>query len=493
MEDRDFPEEDLDEKPRRKHNGKDDMNLVELSFASLDDRGWRGKVVRIEYKSKDKKTGGVKRCYKEIKGNPKLGLPTFFEEEIYIALMELTNRYGFEKPTVPATKYEILKIMGRSTGGDHLKRLKDGMSRLKMVSIETNDFWDNEVKEYMTVHFGIVSNYGFYEDERRGRRSRYREVEPPIKGFFSWDSFLFENSFLKSFIKSLNTEVYFSLRLPLSKRLYRYGDKHIEKGPHSIDLFKLAHVRLGVSKNFIYPSKVIEVLKPAIKELTDRRLMDIAIAESQTESGHKVMFRPLRKRQIFIPRKTDGGEQVVPPEQTEEGPLISELRSCGVTDRDARCWVEEHGEDKLRAALESLRFNLEQGRKIVSKGGWLRKHLEESWEQPSGVQEQKKRKEDEQKLRAEQEARWRMGELKKEYERWMEKEREEFWNGVPDRSQMEAEALRVAREKHDFRLKHLSDQEAKSKIYYQVELNRLIDERAGIPNLEEWMEQRGIG
>lgn len=123
----------------------------------------------------------------------------------------------------------------------------------------------------------------------------------------------------------------------------------------------------------------------------------------------------------------------------------------------------------------------------MSKGGWLRKHLEEGWEQPSGIQEEKKRKEDEQKLTAEQEAKDRIEKLKKEYERWRERQRGAFLNDFNDRSQVEAEALRVAKEKHGFPLKQLSDPEVKSKIYYQVELNRLIDEKGNIPDFEEWL------
>jgi len=478
--------------------GKDDMNLVEIPFAALGKRGQGEEkyLIKRYYTSKDKKTGKERECYQEISGHPELGLPTFFEEEIYVAAMEITNRYGFEREIVPATKYEFLKIMNKPFDGHYRKMLEVGMDRLVALRVKTNDFWDNENKEYMTLNFGIMSDYGFYEDERRGRRSEYGEIDLAPKGFFVWDFVLASSSFMKDFIKSLDTKTYFSLKLPLSKRLYRYGDKHIRKGPHSIDLFRLAHVRLGMNTNIRYRSKVIEVMQPAIKELSERELMRILLQESKTISGYKVVFLPADKRQISVPReiKCDGEKEAsLSQDQGEKSPLITELKGFGVTDKTTFSWVKRYGEERVKEALESLRFNLEQGKEIKNNGGWLRRHLEESWEQPSGVKQRKKQEENERKLREERERNKRQEELKKEYENWKKKQRDNYFSSLntAERSELEAEALRVAREKSQFILKGLSDQEAKERVYYEVELNRLIDEKGGIPKFEGWLKQKG--
>jgi len=479
--------------------GKDDMNLIEIPFSTLDKGANRkgGIVLRRDYTSRDKKTGKIRRCYVEIKGDPKLGLPTPFEDEVYIAAMEITNRYGFEDITVPATKYELLKIMQRPPGDSrYLRRLEEGMERLKMVGIRSNDFWDNEKKEYMLLSFGIISNYGFYEDERRGRRGRDGEGGSPIKGFFTWDNLLFANSFMKDFIKSLDTETYFSLKLPVSKKLYRYGDKHIQKGSHSIDLFKLAFVRLGMSENQKYRSLVIESLRPGIEELSERNLMRIVIRESRTESGYKVVFLPAGKKQISVPREVGDGkerEASVLQDHGEKSLLITELKGFGVSDKAALNWVRKYGEERVKEALESLRFNLELGREIKSNGGWLRRHLEESWEQPSGVKQKKKQEEDERRLMEEQERNKRQEEMKKGYENWKREQRDNYLSNLTtaQRSGLEAEAFRITKGNYQLFLKGIGDQEIKESVYYGVELNRLIDERGSIPDFEGWLKQKG--
>jgi len=495
-------DEDLEERESVENGaGKDDMNLIEIPFAVLG-KGGRGKekyLIRRDYISKDKKTGKERKCYQEISGHPELGLPASFEEEIYVAAMEITNRYGFEREIVPATKYEFLKIMNKPFDGRYKRMLEAGMDKLVALSIKTNDFWDNEKKEYMTVNVGLISSYGFYEDERRGMRGRYEEMDPElIKGFFAWDSYLFENSFLKSFIKSLDTRTYFSLRLPLSRRLYRYSDKHTRKGRHSIDLFRLAHVRLGMNKNIKYRSKVIEVMEPAIRELSERNLMRILLQESKTTSGYKVVFLPAAKKQIAVPdkAKAGGGGEIgasVSQDQGERNPLDAELKGFGVSDKTALSWVKRYGEERVKEAIESLRFNLEQGGEIKNNGGWLRRHLEESWEQPSGVKQKKKQEENERRLKEERERNKRQEELKKGYKNWKKKQRDNYLSSLTtaERSGLEAEALRITKEKHQLFLKGNSDQEVKERVYYEVELNGLIDEKGDIPDFEEWLKQKG--
>jgi hypothetical protein len=491
-----FQDESLEEDTPVWSIGKDDMNLIEIPFSKLDKRASKsgGVVVRKDYTSKDKKTGEVRNCYMEIRGDPKFGLPTPFEEEIYIAAMEITNRYGFEDIIVPATKYELLKIMNKPIDGHYREMLERGFDRLVGVRIKTNDFWDNENKGYMTLNFGIMSDYGFYEDERRGRRRGYGEKGLPPKGFFAWDIVLAGNSFMRDFIKSLDTETYFSLKLPVSKRLYRYGDKHIKKGSHSIDLFKLAFVRLGMSENR-YQSLVIERLRPGIEELSERNLMRILLQESKTTSGYKVVFLPAGKKQISVLREIgDSGKREASVSQDgEKSPLIEELKGFGVTGKTALSWVKRYGEERIKEAVESLRFNLEGGGEIKNSGGWLRRHLEEGWEQPSGVKQRKKQRENERKLREEKERNKRQEEMKKEYENWKEKRRDAYLSGLTtaERSGLEAEALRITKEKHRLFLKGNSDQEVKGRVYYEVELNRIIDERGDIPDFEEWLKQKG--
>ena len=86
------------------------------------------------------------------------------------------------------------------------------------------------------------------------------------------------SSFRSGFIKKLDMDLYFSLKSAVSRRLYRYLDKHFYYKPVvEKNLMVLAFEKLGLSRNYKYISSIRQQLEPAMQELIDMGYL----AESQ--------------------------------------------------------------------------------------------------------------------------------------------------------------------------------------------------------------------
>lgn len=285
--------------------GKDEMNLIELPFTLLTKRNPKNlKTIERNWISKGE-DGKERKFYKTITGSDKWGLPTFIGEEVFLACMELSYRYGFKSREVHTSQYELIKLMGWPINGKSYKRLITAFNQLAGIMITTNFFWDNQEKKYIKLGFGIIDDYVFFEDEKK-TKSRYNPSALPL-GHFHWNEIFFKNSIQKSYIKTLDTEIYFSLESYIAKRLYRYADKKLYKqDSFRIDLFKLAFDKLEMTGNYKYPSKIIEKLtkssrttkekqkKSPIEELKEKGI-NITIEKSQTDSGYKVCFNRTNK------------------------------------------------------------------------------------------------------------------------------------------------------------------------------------------------------
>ena len=128
--------------------GRDEMNLSEFPFAVLSKLA-PNDVTTLEFYD-EIRTGEGKMVARKwiVTGTEKYGLPTATDEEVYIALMEVTKEQGFESRTVPITRYDLISRMGWKPDGRSYTRLEAALDRLKTVSIKAeNAFWDNAANQ----------------------------------------------------------------------------------------------------------------------------------------------------------------------------------------------------------------------------------------------------------------------------------------------------------------------------------------------------------
>ena len=110
-----------------------------------------------------------------------------------------------------------------------------------------NAWWDNAAKSWVDENFHVLDNVTLYDRERRAAASRARPAsrsgaarrpaaEPPPLSSFRWNEVIFR-SFQSGNLKQLDLEFYLGLRLPTTKRMFRFLDKRFyRRGRLEFDL-----------------------------------------------------------------------------------------------------------------------------------------------------------------------------------------------------------------------------------------------------------------
>lgn len=244
---------------------RDEMNLAEFPLTVLSTRT-NQEIKTLEFADTQRLANGevITRQW-IITGADKFGLPTSTDDDVLLGLMRLSMDQGFRDPKVYFTRYELLRVLRWTTEGRSYSRLTKSLDRLSGVRIRaSNAFFDNESKAYQTKNFGIIDAYEI-NDSRSGRSlSKKKENQ---MSYFIWSETLFQ-SFQAGFIKKLDLNLYFQLRSAVSRRLYRYLDKHFYyKSSLERPLTVLAFEKLGLSRSYNYISQIKQQLEPAADEL----------------------------------------------------------------------------------------------------------------------------------------------------------------------------------------------------------------------------------
>lgn len=240
---------------------RDEMNLAEFPLAVLSSRS-NPNIKTLEFADTQRlKTGELIERKWIITGADKFGLPTSTDDDVVLGLMQLTKDQGFRNRKVYFTRYELLKALRWSTEGRSYSRLTKSLDRLSGVRIRaSNAFYDNSTKAYQTVNFGLIDAYEI--NDSRGGLDR----DQP-RSFFIWSEKLFE-SFKSGFIKKLDLDLYFTLRSAVSRRMYRYLDKHTYyRSTIERHLMSFAFDKLGLSRTNKFVSSVKQQVEPACEEL----------------------------------------------------------------------------------------------------------------------------------------------------------------------------------------------------------------------------------
>ena len=244
----------------RKAISRDEMNLAEFPLTVLSTRANPNlKTLEFSDSIRTKNGDSVDRKWL-ITGADKFGLPTSSDDEVLLGLLKLTVDDGIRSRKVHFTRYELLRTLRWSTEGRSYTRLQRALDRLAGLRIKaTNAFYDNDAKSHSTKVFGLIDAYEINTSRDTDLKSSY----------FTWSETIFK-SFQVGFIKKLDLDFYLSLRSAVSKRLYRFLDKHFwYRSCVDINLFILSHEKLGISRNYKFSSSLRQQLDPALTELCE--------------------------------------------------------------------------------------------------------------------------------------------------------------------------------------------------------------------------------
>ena len=352
---------------------RDEMNLAEFPLTVLSKRA-DPSIKTLEFSDTVKgKNGDVINRKWIITGADKFGLPTSSDDEVLLGLLKLTADDGLRSPKVHFTRYELLRILRWTTEGRSYVRLQNALDRLSGVRIKaTNAFYDNESKLHSTRNFGILDAYEINDG---------RDTRP---SFFTWSEVLFK-SFQVGFIKKLDLEFYLDLQSAVSKRLYRYLDKHFwYRSRMQVNLFVLAHEKIGISRNYVYASSLRQQLEPALEELRDKGLLSEFEFVGKGKATDVVLVAAHAPRKVAVDPPPSTGTQSLAQEpagpriaaaqataqghgDSKEDSLERLLIQRGIADKQARRLVEGRGIE----ALERIEAIVAHFDKLVSGGSHL--------------------------------------------------------------------------------------------------------------------------
>lgn len=372
---------------------KDELNLAEFPIASLADRVPDGQTTLVFEDRLDRRDGPpiVRRL--TIMGTAKHGLPTSMDDEILVGLIQLTKRWNnFTEPKVSFSRYELIELLGWPQTGQSYRRIEEALHRwVGIVLSYENAWWDNAEKSWVDENFHVLDNVTIYDRERRRpsraagasqpagpRRRGKRGNAPPPLSSFKWNEVIFR-SFQSGNLKQIDLEFYLKLRLPTTKRMFRFLDKRFYRCDRiEFDLRTLACEHIGLSRSY-KPTELKRRLRPAIAELEQQGFLEPMADEDRyvcKSRGHW---------QIVLVRGPRGRAPIEPTAE-ERAELIDALTARGVAPRSSLELVERHPPELIRAKVAIFDWMAERKDKGLTKNpaGYLVSSIRDDYRAPEG-------------------------------------------------------------------------------------------------------------
>jgi hypothetical protein len=371
---------------------KDELNLAEFPIAALTDRIPHGQTTLVFEDRLERRDSPpiVRRL--TIMGTHKHGLPTSLDDEVLVGLIQLTKRRSnFTDQRVPFSRYELIELLGWPQSGQSYRRIEEALHRwVGVVLMYENAWWDNVAKSWVDEQFHVLDNVTLYDRERR-RSARSAKTEktpggprsdkPPLPlSSFRWNEVIFQ-SFQSGNLKQLDLEFYLKLRLPTTKRMYRFLDKRFYRRTRlDFDLRTLACEHIGLSRSYA-PTELKRRLKPALEEMEQLGFLEPLTPEERYSYVKRGCWRIIfvRGRRDHGDARADGDN--LAPRAIE---LIAALETRGVTAKSAHELVASHDHARVQAKLDVFDWLLENADKRVGKNpaGYLVASIRADYQPP---------------------------------------------------------------------------------------------------------------
>src|SRR5215207_1603755 len=299
--------------------------------------------------------------YVKVVGGREYGLPGPTERDVYVGIMKLVHRAGGMPPDgmVSFSLYELLKILGKNRGGNNYEKVRESLDRIADSVIHAkNAFYDNETEQFRTHRFTPWSVH--FASTKRGQG---RSAERHVLKFHE----ILVRSYNSGFLKTLDTDFFFSLRSPMAKSLYQLVDaKRRTKLSWTVAVQQLRQL-IPMPENYRYDSKIREKIDPGLKELKRRGFLERYDYEQRGED-QVICFRI--SRNFAESRKRP---QVALSSRGRD--TADALIRHGVSTPKAQKLVSDNGARHCRRYLEALPHQSA----ITNPAGWLIKYIENAW------------------------------------------------------------------------------------------------------------------
>ena len=434
-----------DDMAEKSSDGKDEMNLAEFPLCALAHRPRPDqKTLHFEDQVWDKSREQHITRRLTITGSEAFGLPTALDDEVLLALIQISKSEGFAERKVRFTRYRLIRLLGWRNEGKSYERLEASLNRWMGVAlVYQNAWWDRPTRRWVSEKFHILDNVTLVH------RAEHAEVEDRVDGSgvhstFVWNDVLFR-SFRAGNLKSIDFGFYNSLRSAVAKRLYRFLDKRFFHQPRwEFDLRELACEHVGLARGYDVAS-LKRKLMPGILELEGSGYLESSPAEerfNKITTGHwRVKFtkadaKPAKVAEVAIP----GSEES----------LVRGLVQRGVTLSRARHTAREYPPERITSQVEVFDWMVARVDPKVSRNppGFLLAAIKDQYAPPreflkhrEAELRKKKVEEKKQRLQARQQQRQASQEsAEREYQRelWA------FWSSLPESERKRREEQAIA-------------------------------------------------
>ncbi len=309
--------------------GTDELNLCEFPLASLSTRTEPGQTtLQFEDSVFDSSAKTTVHRTLLVTGSEHFGLPTAIDNDVLLMLIHLTNvQNRFQNRRVEFTRYELLKFLGWPRDGKSHRRLSESLLRWTTVTLHYKKAWWNRTGRRWANHsFHLISSLGL-----RGRE----DFRDDGRSSFTWDDVVFQ-SFQSGNLKRIDLNVYFSLKLAVSKQMYRFLDKRFwHKSQLEFDLRQFAMEHIGLSRRYD-THEIKRKLTPAIQELQTIGFLN------ETPTVEMFLKSQTGKWTILLSKASQSLKPKLSSSKWE-----SELKSRGISHRVARKLASEFSPEYL--------------------------------------------------------------------------------------------------------------------------------------------------
>lgn len=413
---------------------KDELNLAEFPIAALTDRIPDGQTTLVfEDKLERRDSPPIVRRL-TIMGTHKHGLPTSLDDEVLVGLIQLTKRRSnFTDARVPFSRYELIELLGWPQSGQSYRRIEEALHRwVGVVLMYENAWWDNVAKSWVDENFHVLDNVTLYDRERRGTSTKSgKAAKTPLPlSSFRWNEVIFQ-SFQSGNLKQLDLEFYLRLRLPTTKRMFRFLDKRFYRRTRlDFDLRTLACEHIGMSRSYA-PTELKRRLKPALEELEQLGFLEPLSPEERYSFVKRGCWR------IILIRSRQPEPSLETSYTAATSGLVEALRTRGVTSKIAAELVGAHSAERIQTKLDVFDWLLRNEDKRVGKNpaGYLVASIRNDYQPPGDFTSAETRAQESEARRRDGEAKRRAADRAREeaeHARAREARLRALWDRLPE-------------------------------------------------------------
>lgn len=364
--------------------GKDERNLAEFPIALLSQRAPKGCT---ELVFKDRWTDSDGRPFERelrISADPDRGLPTAFDDDVILGLLQLTAKDKFKSRKIQFSIYELNRAMGNKTSsGTRFARIKESLMKWTRVNLSYEKGWYiHKSDSYKSEHFHIIDNFR----EPQNENGKFEII---------WNFVPFA-SFVAGNLYTIDCTAMAQLGNSIARRLYRLlGSNFRNCRSLTYDIIELGHNKLGIGAAEVGPLKrrmlaaidELESISFITKLPKDKRFTKVK------KGSHLVHFDLLRmpdKNGVMI------DTSVIPP-------LEAKLKEHGISALVASQLVAKYPKNDLTQQIDYLDYLIatNNAKSIKNRAGYLRRAIEECYSAPAGYKSAAERIAEEAKERRE--------------------------------------------------------------------------------------------